>query len=397
MSLSDLGTYGILVTSIALSVQFLGMEFYVFNTREILGSDQAKRTILVRDQLAFHGLAYLLFLPVFSILFFINILPWSLIVWFYILVIVEHLSLEISRFLTVIGRPVLASFLEFIRTGSWVAIAIAIGLQIPEYRSIQTIVVFWILGGLLSLLIGGKPLLQWDWSATLKTRPNLDWIRKGISVAMPFFVSMVALSTIYFSDRFIIQHFSGIEQVGLYTFHQSVAGLLSTAVMGIIVIISPKLVRAFLIRDMPQYTQELKTLAFSVISGSILISLFLILVFPYVVDFMKNPQFLETRSTFLVLLLGHIAQNLSFIPHYVLYARNFDRDLLWTTLSGAVVNIGLNLLWIPKFGILGAAWATTAAFTVLLGGKFGLVKIRSKQPNWTPPASETDMERSHLT
>ena len=100
MSLSDLGTYGILVTSIALSVQFLGMEFYIFNTREILGSDQAKRTILVRDQLAFHGLAYLLFLPVFSILFFINILPWSLIVWFYILVIVEHLSLEISRFLT---------------------------------------------------------------------------------------------------------------------------------------------------------------------------------------------------------------------------------------------------------------------------------------------------------
>jgi O-antigen/teichoic acid export membrane protein len=396
MTLSDLGTYGILVTSVALSVQFLGMEFYVFNTREILGSDQVKRTILVRDQLAFHGLAYLLLLPIFSILFFINILPWSLIVWFYILVIVEHLSLEICRFLTVIGRPVLANFLEFIRTGSWVAIAIAIGLQIPEYRSIQTIVVFWILGGLLSLLIGGKPLLQWDWSATLKTRLDLGWIRKGISVAMPFFVSMTALSTIYFSDRFIIQHFRGIEQVGLYTFHQSVAGLVSTAVAtGIIVIISPKLVRAFLVRDMPQYTQELKTLTLSIISGSILISLFLILVFPFAADFMKNPQFFETRSTFIVLLLGHIAQNLSFIPHYVLYARSFDRDLLWATLSGAIVNIGLNLLWVPKFGILGAAWATTAAFTVLLGAKLGLVKIRSKQPSWTQPASETDIERSH--
>jgi len=396
MSLSDLGTYGILVTSVALSVQFLGMEFYVFNTREILGSDQVKRTTLVRDQLAFHGLGYLLFLPVISILFFINILPWSLIVWFYILLIVEHLSLEICRLLTVIGRPVLANFLEFIRTGSWVAIAIVVGLQIPEYRSVQAIVAFWILGGLLSLLIGGKPLLQWDWSATLKTRLDLDWIRKGISVSMPFFVSAAALNTIYFSDRFIIQHFQGIEQVGLYTFHQSVAGLVSTAVItGIIVIISPKLVRAFLVRDIPQYTQELKTLTLSIISGSIVISLFLILVFPFAVDFMKNPQFSETRSTFIVLLLSSIAHNLSFIPHYVLYARNFDRDLLWATLSSAVVNIGLNLLWIPKFGILGAAWATTIAFTVLMGAKLGLVKFRSKQSNWTPPAPETDIEKSY--
>jgi len=277
-----------------------------------------------------------------------------------------------------------------------VAIAVTVGLQIPEYRSIQAIAIFWILGGLLSLLIGCKPLLQSDWSNTWEIRPKLDWIRKGLSVAMPFFISMAALNTIYFSDRFIIQHFSGIEQVGLYTFHQSVAGLVYTAIgVGVLGIIYPKVVKAFLIRDIPQYTQERQTLALAIISGSILVSLFLILIFPYAANFMKNPQFIETRSVFFILLLGSVIQNISFIPHYDLYARSIDRDLMWSTILAAALNVVLNVLWIPKFGIIGAAWATTAAYIMLLITKSWAVAIRSKQPGWIPPQNSNTLETNN--
>lgn len=34
---------------------------------------------------------------------------------------------------------------------------------------------------------------------------------------------------------------------------------------------------------------------------------------------------------------------------------------LYRTLSGAIINVGLNLIMIPKFGIIGAAWATLAS------------------------------------
>jgi O-antigen/teichoic acid export membrane protein len=114
----------------------------------------------------------------------------------------------------------------------------------------------------------------------------------------------------------------------------------------------------------------------AITSATIVVSVFLILVFPFAADFMKDPQFLETRSTFLVLLLASIIQNLSFIPHYDLYARSFDRDLMWATIFAAVVNIGLNVLLIPKFGILGAAWATATAFLTLLVAKTVFARIR---------------------
>jgi O-antigen/teichoic acid export membrane protein len=35
---------------------------------------------------------------------------------------------------------------------------------------------------------------------------------------------------------------------------------------------------------------------------------------------------------------------------------------LWSTLVAALVNLGLNLIWIPRFGLLGAAWATVVAY-----------------------------------
>ncbi|RPI72685.1 MAG: flippase, partial [Geobacteraceae bacterium] len=37
---------------------------------------------------------------------------------------------------------------------------------------------------------------------------------------------------------------------------------------------------------------------------------------------------------------------------------------LQRTAMGAVVNVGLNLLWIPRYGVLGAAWASLIAYGV---------------------------------
>lgn len=37
---------------------------------------------------------------------------------------------------------------------------------------------------------------------------------------------------------------------------------------------------------------------------------------------------------------------------------------VWISAFAAAVNVGLNLWWIPKFGVLGAAWASLAAFLV---------------------------------
>jgi O-antigen/teichoic acid export membrane protein len=45
------------------------------------------------------------------------------------------------------------------------------------------------------------------------------------------------------------------------------------------------------------------------------------------------------------------------------YAFGQTRYILWHTLFGVVVNLALNVLLIPRLGIIGAAWATTIGYT----------------------------------
>jgi O-antigen/teichoic acid export membrane protein len=63
----------------------------------------------------------------------------------------------------------------------------------------------------------------------------------------------------------------------------------------------------------------------------------------------------------------------SFLGGVGLYYVNFAFQLsgktlgqLWVSLAAALLNLGLNWLWIPRFGLLGAAWATLAAYALAL-------------------------------
>lgn len=58
---------------------------------------------------------------------------------------------------------------------------------------------------------------------------------------------------------------------------------------------------------------------------------------------------------------------------------------VWVTMTAAVVNIALNVLWIPRHGVAGAAWATVVAYGVALGLSWAMGRRIFRLPF---PASE---------
>jgi O-antigen/teichoic acid export membrane protein len=55
-------------------------------------------------------------------------------------------------------------------------------------------------------------------------------------------------------------------------------------------------------------------------------------------------------------------------PHMtLLLAANLQRTMMFISMTGAGLNIALNLLWVPRLGIEGAAWATVATEAFVLG------------------------------
>jgi len=47
-----------------------------------------------------------------------------------------------------------------------------------------------------------------------------------------------------------------------------------------------------------------------------------------------------------------------------------SRTVLMLTLVSVLINVGLNLVWIPRFGVMGAVYATAAAFVALNVGRY---------------------------
>jgi len=83
-----------------------------------------------------------------------------------------------------------------------------------------------------------------------------------------------------------------------------------------------------------------------------------------IVGFLFGPKFLEAASILTVhiwagifVFPGNIRANLIIVEHKQMVALVFR-------VIGAILNVGLNLLLIPRYGPVGAAWATLASYTV---------------------------------
>jgi O-antigen/teichoic acid export membrane protein len=89
---------------------------------------------------------------------------------------------------------------------------------------------------------------------------------------------------------------------------------------------------------------------------------------PALVELFFADAYIEAATIAPILALAGTFQGLYFI--YVTGLFYYKANLLVPviTLVGGAVNVGLNLLWIPEHGLVGAAWATLIGYLILFVG-----------------------------
>jgi O-antigen/teichoic acid export membrane protein len=97
---------------------------------------------------------------------------------------------------------------------------------------------------------------------------------------------------------------------------------------------------------------------------SVLISLGLALCAPLLLTLLYGEAYRESVTPFLILLPGMLLLTI-----YRVLARYFtaiDRQQanIWSQVASLVVNVGLNLLWIPRYGIAGSAAASLVSYAL---------------------------------
>jgi O-antigen/teichoic acid export membrane protein len=368
LPIEQMAVYALMTTTVGIAVTLLGLEFYAFSTRELLARDGGEQAVCLRDQFVLHLIAYATLLPLSYPVFATGVIAWSLAGWFLVLAVCEHLSEESMRIFRALLRPVFSTALFFLRSSAWCIVAVALFLTNPGWVTMPLIFGLWAASALISLVLVGSALRKLDWSRVRQVGINWLWIRRGVLVAFPFMLSAAAYRIIELIDRYLIHFMLSDAAVGVYSFYGTIANV-TPALIGAAVstIFTPRVVRAFQAGNGVAYRQYYRTLttvtvAIVVVSTPIVFGLV-----AHLQPFLNRPEYAAELTTCAVLLLSTGVNSVAQLPGVALYARKDDFALLVAVLIGAGVNTTLNVVMIPRLGILGAAWATALSYCAMGG------------------------------
>jgi O-antigen/teichoic acid export membrane protein len=195
-----------------------------------------------------------------------------------------------------------------------------------------------------------------------------SWLRNGafsyermlhmLRLGLPYVVSALAAQVILVADRFFIEYYRSLWEVGLYAIGASIASALALITSAFQMALGPY---AMSIQHQPDaritYASILTT--FCVVAGgcATLLSLFA----PEVLLLFTTASYLEASVVVPYLAFYTVAVSIGYIASLGSWLAKRTEHLAWTTLVGVAVNIALNIVLVPSYGIAGAAIATLAA------------------------------------
>lgn len=174
-------------------------------------------------------------------------------------------------------------------------------------------------------------------------------------------------------DQVMIQHFINSSAVGFYDVAVRLTDLLSFLPGIIISSLFPAIVSARK-NNQHQYRKRLKSLTALCLSISVISSVFLYVLSPFIIHLLFGTAFNESIGLVRIYAWATIGTIATSLMYSYFVAENRSRTFLLFTVSGAVINVILNLSLIPKYGSEGAAYATLitlslTTLTFLIGHK----------------------------
>ncbi len=194
-------------------------------------------------------------------------------------------------------------------------------------------------------------------------RPRLDIARNLLSFGVPLVFNFVSYWVLQLSDRYLLSRFGSLSQTASYAVAYSLGGILSVVILSPFILAWPSAMFTIAKRD---DAAQIFRLVFRWFSIVLLLAAFAFsLVSIVVLDVLFPPAYHSAAPVIPI-----IAFSLMFYGIYNVFAvgvgvrRKTWLTAIFMTLS-ALVNVGLNIVLIPRYGSMGAATSTLIAYAFL--------------------------------
>jgi O-antigen/teichoic acid export membrane protein len=196
---------------------------------------------------------------------------------------------------------------------------------------------------------------------------DFKFFREAAAFSFPLMIAEIAWVLLAAGDRFFVQHYRGVEAVGYYAAAYGIATYVQEVLMVPLQISFFPICMKLWAAEGKEATQRFlsRSLNYFMI-GAVLVVSVAIVTSQDVVVVLASKKFQQARSLLPFLVTGLVlwAANTFFRPGLLIHKR--ARTIAQTTLCAVALNIGLNIVLLPKLGLVGAAWASTISFVAML-------------------------------
>ena len=221
------------------------------------------------------------------------------------------------------------------------------------------------IGELLLALIGARVVsLALALSVTVRrigfSIPRFSHLRDYLALTIPLVPNATVYRLFDAADRFILLHYRTAFELGLYAAAYNAGSLFSTLLSPIQFVLYPQLANMWntdRITDLANYiSQALRfagTLLIPAVAGAFLLA-------RPVFDLLVSEKYLEATNYFPILGLSFSAFSIGVLLSHILIIGGHTKTVLAIDSGMTVLNVLLNLMLVPSYGISAAVYSTLA-------------------------------------
>lgn len=193
---------------------------------------------------------------------------------------------------------------------------------------------------------------------------NIRFNREILTYSLPIMFTMILGTLLHWMDIIMLGYFTNIETVGLYHPAVRTAGLQQSILIAFAGIFAPMFSRYSAQNDFIGMHHIYKLVTRWILTLVIPI-LILILLFSTKIMLLFGADFIQSAGVLCILTLGTSIFAIFGVSSTALVVSGYQKLNLVNALTATILNICLNIILIPKYGIMGAAWATLSSMTFI--------------------------------
>jgi PST family polysaccharide transporter len=195
------------------------------------------------------------------------------------------------------------------------------------------------------------------WKTQISRAKNL------IKDSWPLILSGLTIMIYMRIDQIMLGQIMGNESVGIYSAAVKISEVWYFIPMTIVASVFPSIIEAKK-QNETLYYDRLQKLYDIMVLVALTVAILMTFLSDWVVTLLFGKAYLEAGTVLSVHIWAGIFVFLGVASGKWFLIEGLQMFTFYRTLLGAVVNVGLNMLMIPKFGVIGAAYATVISYAV---------------------------------